>query len=224
MYDVENLKSSREGQIGQVIKHAATAGLKVPEKHNQLRLVTKSLTGSKKLLNALNRYGHNISNTATEEIETELTCEATKENFLIPDIKACENTSVGSAFDNYDRYVETFSGKNTLHDTVCIAYQLRNDAEDGNEDQNENPDETVIQKGKRRRRYKAMNLDVEPYRKKPKMVNSKMIQFTDERRLVVPESSTKSRHDDIKQMISFVFLKKAQPMWIGWNAKKEIRS
>ena len=38
---------------------------------------------------------------ATEEIETELTYEATTENFLIPnDIKACENTSVGLAFDN----------------------------------------------------------------------------------------------------------------------------
>ena len=69
-------------------------------------------------------------------------------------------------FDNYDRYVETFSGKNTTHDTVGIAYQLRNDAEDGNEDENKNSEETVIQKGKRRHRYEAMNLDVEPYGKK----------------------------------------------------------
>ena len=46
-----------------------------------------------------------------------------------------------------------------------IAYQLRNDAENGNEDENENPEGNVIQKGKRRRRYEAMNLDVEPYRK-----------------------------------------------------------
>lgn len=80
-------------------------------------------------------------------------------------MKACENTCGWLAFDNYDRYVETFSGKNTLHDTVGIAYQLRNDAEDGNEDENENPEGNVIQKGKRRRRYEAMNLDVEPYRK-----------------------------------------------------------
>ena len=39
-------------------------------------------------------------------------------------------------------------GENILHDTVDIAYQFRNDAEDGNEDENENPGETVIQKGK----------------------------------------------------------------------------
>ena len=47
------------------------------------------------------------------------------------------------------------------------AYQLRNDAEDGNEGENEKAEDTV-QKGKRRRRYEAMNLDVESYRKNPK--------------------------------------------------------
>ena len=88
-------------------------------------------------------------------------------------MKAWKNTIAGLAFDNYDRYMETFSGKNTLLNTVGIAYQLRDDPEDGNEDENENPEETVIQKGKRRRRYEAMNLDVEPYRKKKKWLNLK---------------------------------------------------
>ena len=55
-----------------------------------------------------------------------------------------------------------------------------------------------------------MYLDVKPYQKKKKKkkeekVNSKMILFTGERRLVVPESYTKSRHDDVKWMISFAF-------------------
>ena len=53
------------------------------------------------------------------------------------------------------------------------------------------------------------------------MVNSKVIPFTDERRWVVPESYVKSRHDDLKWMISFAFSKEAQLMWVGWNAKKE---
>ena len=161
--DVRRGKSEIKQKRVNII-YAATADLKVPKKHIQLGLVTKSLTGSKKLLNVLNRYGHSISYTATEEIETELTYKGTKENVLIPnDMKACENTSVGLAFDNYDHSAEMFSGKNTLHDTVGIAYQLRNDAEDGNEDEDENPDKTVIQKGKQRRRYEAINLDLEPY-------------------------------------------------------------
>ena len=58
--------------------------------------------------------------------------------------------------------------------------------------------------------------------KHTKMVNSKLTPFTDERRLVEPESYTKSRHDDdVKWMISFAFSKEVQPMWVGWNAKKE---
>ena len=81
--------------------------------------------------------------------------------YLIPnEMKACEYTSAGLAFDNYDHNVETFSGKNTLHEILGIDYQLRNDSEGGNEDENENPEETVIQKGKRRCRYEARNLDV----------------------------------------------------------------
>ena len=83
-------------------------------------------------------------------------------------MKACENTSVELTVDNYDCYVEMYSGKNTIHDTVGIAYQWRSDDEGGNEDENENSEEAGIQKGKRRRRYEAMNLDVGPYRKKKK--------------------------------------------------------
>lgn len=30
------------------------------------------------------------------------------------------------AFDNYDRFVETITGKDTLHDTVGIIYQIEN--------------------------------------------------------------------------------------------------
>ena len=110
-------------------------------------------------------------------------------------------------------------GENILHDTVDIAYQFGNDAEDGNEDENENPGRLLFRKVNR---CETMNLDVEPYQKNPKMVNSKVIPFTDERRWV--ESYVKSRHDDVKWMISFAFSKEAQLMWVGGNAKKEIRS
>ena len=32
-------------------------------------------------------------------------------------------SGLGSVWDNFDRYFETFNGKDTLHDTVGIAYQ-----------------------------------------------------------------------------------------------------
>ena len=42
---------------------------------------------------------------------------------VIPHGKKVLPVPSGLAFDNYDRYVETLSGKNTLHDTVGIMYQ-----------------------------------------------------------------------------------------------------
>ena len=67
------IKQRRVDSIGQGIIYVATADLKFSKKHIQLGLVTESLTGSKKLLNVLNRCGHNISYTTTIEIENEST-------------------------------------------------------------------------------------------------------------------------------------------------------
>ena len=55
------IKQRRIDSVGQGIIYAGTAGLKVPKKRIQLGLVTKVLTGSKTLLNMLNRYGQSIS-------------------------------------------------------------------------------------------------------------------------------------------------------------------
>ena len=55
----------------------------------------------------------------------QLTFEGTKENRLIPQQMTMDSEAgVGLAFDNFDRFVETLSGKDTLHDTVGIAYQI----------------------------------------------------------------------------------------------------
>ena len=53
------------------------------------------------------------------------------------------------------------------------------------------------------------------------MINSKMIPFTNERRLVIPELYPKSRHDEVKWMIFFAFSKETQLMWVRCNGKKE---
>ena len=84
-----------------------------------------SLTGSRKGIEVLNRLGHSSSYSAVEEIETELTFEGTKENRLIPQQMIMDSEAgVGLAFDNFDCFVKTLSGKDTLHDTVGIAYQI----------------------------------------------------------------------------------------------------
>ena len=42
-------------------------------------------------------------------------------------MKTTPEFNTGIAWDNFDRFVETKSGKDTLHDTVGIAYQMRDE-------------------------------------------------------------------------------------------------
>ena len=104
--------------------YAASSGRKKPGIHLQLGMIIKSLTGSKKVVGILNRLGHSVSYNFVEEIETELTYAATEESTMTPSGMSLDpNSGTGLAFDNYDRFVETLTGKDPLHDTVGIAYQ-----------------------------------------------------------------------------------------------------
>ena len=73
---------------------------------------------------SLNCYEHCANYTTTEELETERTFSLYSENFITPpEMKRSLNLCIGLAFDNFDWLVEISTGKDTLHDTLCIAYQ-----------------------------------------------------------------------------------------------------
>ena len=92
-------------------------------------MAIKSLTGSRKVVGLLNRLGHCASYSTIEELETELTYEAAKEKRLTRNgMRLNPANNIGAAFDNFDRYVETVCGKDTLHDTVGIAYETSSSA------------------------------------------------------------------------------------------------
>ena len=62
-----------------------TNGRKKPSKHLKLGLTIKSMTGRNKLIGMLNRYGHCVSYTTTEDLETELTFTVTSDQrFHLP--------------------------------------------------------------------------------------------------------------------------------------------
>ena len=83
-----------------------TNGRKKPSKHLKLGLGVKSMTGSKKLIGMLNRYGHCVSYTTTEELETELTFTITSTSKISPpDLIPDSSLTVGIAYDNFDRFV-----------------------------------------------------------------------------------------------------------------------
>ncbi|GFU81470.1 hypothetical protein TNCV_1525041 [Trichonephila clavipes] len=60
----------------------------------------------------------------TLELETEATISSVNRSQICPpDIIQSRSLSTGVAFDNFDRYVDTLTGKDTLHDTVGIIYE-----------------------------------------------------------------------------------------------------
>ncbi|GFU64830.1 hypothetical protein TNCV_2144651 [Trichonephila clavipes] len=95
-----------------------------PSKHITLGMNVKSLTYSRKMINILSRLGHSCNYSTLEELETEVTISFVNRSQMCPfDNIQGPSLSTGVAFDNFDRYVDTLTGKDTLHDTVGIIYQ-----------------------------------------------------------------------------------------------------
>ncbi|KAK0174281.1 hypothetical protein PV327_011030, partial [Microctonus hyperodae] len=66
-----------------------------------------------------------------EELETAATIAALNRSDVCPEgIVGNKNLHTAVAFDNFDRYVDTATGKDTLHDTVGIIYQTIMENED----------------------------------------------------------------------------------------------
>ena len=230
-------KLRRIKSISEDLVFAVTSGKKKPSKHLTLGLAIKSMSGSRKIVEILNRLGHCASYHTVEELETELTFEANKDQKTMPHGMIEDgDLGTGVAFDNYDRFVETLSGKNTLHDTVGIAYQVYQKKEVNHSEQileecsqvdlgmasaanNNNKNKQTTSVKKRRRTYEAAGLDIEPYRKKPKMNKAKFLPINDERRLYVPDSKRQSWLKDVLWMADILTNDiKGTPMWVGWNA------
>ena len=65
-------KQRRIKSIGEDIIYVVSSGARIPAKHLPVGLAMKSLTGSRKVIEVLNRLAHSISYSAVEETETEL--------------------------------------------------------------------------------------------------------------------------------------------------------
>lgn len=89
-----------------------TNGFIKPASVLMLGLATKSMTGSRKMMEVLNRMGCSISYTLTEEIETELAFGCSVDKQILPyGLRNAPNLRTHVAFDNFDRFVETSNGK-----------------------------------------------------------------------------------------------------------------
>ena len=231
-----DVKQRRIKSISDDVIYATTGGKKKPSKHLMLGMAIKSLTGSKTVLQILNRYCSSYN--TIQEIETELTFEANKRQEVLPYGMELGINDIDIAWDNYDCFVETKDGKNTLHDTVGISYQtLQKQVEPENNENNsiENEIDLEIQrfndkkdlgnKKKRRRAYSSRMLDIEPYRKKPKMDASKLLPPSDKRYAFQPPSLEVAQKKDFLWVFSSKFDEtNSIPMWAGWNSRNDASS
>ncbi|KAL4718512.1 hypothetical protein ACJJTC_002715 [Scirpophaga incertulas] len=179
----------------------------------------KSLTNSKKIVNILNKYGHCCSYTVLEELETEATFAATRRSMLCPDdIIPSRNLCTGLAFNNFDRFVDTATGKDTLHDTVGIMFQnIVNCLPSLPRPIAENVDEPETSVKRRRRTFDEITFELQSYNKRPKIREN----------LMSVDSPLYSYDVDIKRL-QFIdlawavshFLKLSNvPAWVGYNSK-----
>lgn len=86
-----NSKQRRIQSISEDVIFATTSGRKKPSKHLKVGLAIKSITGSKKFIEVMNRLGHSASYSTIQELETELTFHATKEAVNSPEMKLNKN-------------------------------------------------------------------------------------------------------------------------------------
>ena len=80
-------KLRRVKSISEDVVYATTSGRKKPSKQLKLGLAMKS--GSKKVIEMLNHYGHCASYTTVEELETELTFSSCSEKKITPPEMSC---------------------------------------------------------------------------------------------------------------------------------------
>ena len=144
----------------------------------------------------------------------------------------------GVAWDNFDRFVETITGKETLRDTVDITYQTiteeePTDQEPGDDENLSSEKETcftrevteaiheTLDKKKRRRAYKSRSLDIIPYRRKLKLRISDFLSIDNPERVKFENTSASMNNwkIDILWMLNYVVnLHSLTPLWPGWNS------
>lgn len=206
-------------------------------KHITLGMTLKSLTNSEKIVRLLHSYGHCISYTATLELETEATYSLLNAKRVCPaEMVLRPELNSGFAFDNLDRYVETSTGNNTMHDTVGIAFQdvisdlelealnntvpivngddvIDSDIDDNNESDTHEPSEVVPAK-KMRRSLHCDSLVLSEVTVNLKYLGT--IQISEE--LNVPNNLPEIKQLDRIWMICHAF-QIPTPMWVGFNVK-----
>lgn len=187
-----------------------------------LALALKTMTGSRKILDLMNRLGHSVSYSMAQEIETEIAYKVSSKNSILPAglITGDPEYFVGAAFDNFDRNTETSTGRNGMHNTVGIVYQIIPTNEEDEKNSNMNKENLQIAMStandpNRRRRYVSLfDGSIEPYSrgdgKIPQLVKTHQN---------IPSTLKSANMLDHIWMMNFALKVPANLRWTDWNEK-----
>ena len=114
--------------IGQDIVYRVTHGRVKPPKHVSLSMAVRHITGSSQMVCLLSRFGHGLSLTQVQEIDTamaekQLATQDEEDVFVPP--TAAPGIWTTFSWDNNDICEETLSGKGTTHCTNGILVQRK---------------------------------------------------------------------------------------------------
>ena len=121
-------KTRLVSSIAQDLIYATSGGEKKTLKHVQLGLFIKGTTGSRKVIQWLNRFGHSISYKEINIVETHLAEEQTRiqhDRTYVPN-NIQPDTMVTFVYDNCDHNTKSIQGS-TMHATNGIVIQLKSE-------------------------------------------------------------------------------------------------
>ena len=203
-----------------------TNGQVKPAKHLNLGILLKSMTSSRKILDIMNRIGHSCSYNVIEEIETEAAIFSTAATQTCPeDIITSPHLCIGLAFHNFDRFVDTSSGKDTLHDTFGIIYQnivdipVEDETNDDCLDDNSIAEAECSQRRMRRRTCDPFTTELEEYWGKPRF-NEPLLSLDTPHRLSFSDfDCSQIAGFNHLWVLSHVLDIPKTPMWTGFHSQ-----
>ena len=184
----------------------------------------KSITGSKKLVQVMNRFSHCINYNCLEQLET-ATAEAIQERKKACPEDTLRGVPIGLAFDNFDEMTQTLSGSNTLHDTMGILYQNIPEV-------NEDSTSSIPMSSTDEERCIIVTLGAKKISKKKRSLtvsNSHLVLYFGEPKMTVfhyknthvfslSDVSRRARQLDLVWMMSHALDIDVLPMWVGFSS------
>lgn len=219
--DPRSLKSEkcnrRVNSISEDLLYAAHHGKLKTGKHIKLGMTLKSVSSCRKVVDIINKCGHCCSYNVIESLETEATFFCSSKQSICPNgVQMMPNLLTSVAYDNFDLYVDTKSGSNTLHDTVGILTQNVRASDERNDDCESNTEYT--RPPKMRRTFDAIAPEIPDYNRNPKVVEKLLPADHPSRKIFVHNLDFIKRFDLLWVLFHYFEIKNT-PMWTGFLCK-----